>query len=831
MHYDTENITVSKEFFNEVFSSISESIIITNLDLYMRNVNFATMDILGYEESELIDKHISMIFEEYETILNSSSLQALIKEFHVIKNVNVKYKSKIQEEIPVKFTASITRDCYHRKDITDCPKYLNNQSSCSLCKSINIIIVGRDMRTINALIQKEKECSFELASVQEISRKLNYTMNYDEFIRLIMKLLNNSINFDIAGFVLCRNSSDFVYIKYTSKPEKQLLDWYKEYLLKTLVTISENNHKDCKKEVICINIGEMNNEDQTLRIDQNDNYVCKKEDREKENDKIKTSYNSHLIVNEKIVGFINVSSFKEKTLKPNHIRMLYTIANQVTISIQHLITLTEFEKEKLASILRDMIEGVIIVNSNGFIEMLNPSGEKLLNLLSDCKKGEHLVRIGDYNLNKPMELILNEKKEFITHKLSFRNDTSHIKVSMIMTPIKDKSKITGLVIVLRDETKEYNLQQQLLHAEKLSTIGEMVSGIAHEINNPLAGIMGLTQLLQIQSELPDIVRKNVDKIFSYTDRSKRIIQNLLTFARAHKPEKTPVNINQLIEQTIEMHEYNMKTNNIKIVKNMDLGLPEVVADMYQLQQVFFNIINNAYQALIEENKEKCFTVSTKESNNKVVVSFHNTGRGIPNNIIKKIFNPFFTTKEIGKGTGMGLSVSYGIIKEHGGNIYATSKDGKGVTFLVELPIKSVGLDSISPTNIFDEADTSVQSMNILVVDDEKPVAESISSLLRLDGHTAQIVTNVNDAIEKISHNDFSMILSDIKMPGLDGKEFYMYLKLHKPYLIDCFVTMTGDVMNPKTKLFVEENGIPCIAKPFTHNELKQIISEVARNLH
>ena len=235
---------------------------------------------------------------------------------------------------------------------------------------------------------------------------------------------------------------------------------------------------------------------------------------------------------------------------------------------------------------------------------------------------------------------------------------------MIIAPIKGEKEITGVVIVLRDITKESNLQQQLLHAEKLSTIGEMVSGIAHEINNPLAGIMGLAQLLQIQPDLADGTRKNVDKIFAYTDRARRIVQNLLTFSRAHKPEKTNVEINKLIEQAVEMHEYNMKLNDIEIVKDFDPDLPDPVADMYQLQQVFFNIANNAYQALSDYDGTKIFTVKTTRKAKFIVIGFHNTGHGISKEVTKKLFDPFFTTKEVGKGTGMGLSIAYGIIKEH-----------------------------------------------------------------------------------------------------------------------------------------------------------------------
>lgn len=809
---DIRNETVSKEYMEKVFNGISESLIITDMNFNIKKVNRAALNILDYEENELVGRSIHTIFESDLPFIDRVGLQELIKHDYILNNPDLKYKGKNGEIIPVKLSASVIRDCKHKKHPKDCRNYKRNQI-CSVCNSINIVVVASDLRVMRALIQKEKERIFELTTIQEISRQLGHTLNYDDLFRLILDPLHTAINFDIAGSVFCGDPGDLIYIRQTQFIDDKLMAWFKENLMKTFIKLTGNEHKGCKREVINITgaitkgIGSGNNE-------------------------VRSYFNVPLIVKEKIVGLINISSFKENAFEANHIRTLYTVANQVTVSIQHLISLVEHEKGKLTSILRDMIDGVIMVNSKGVIDMVNPAGEKMLKILSISRQGETIVHLGDYHLKEPMRMILNNEKQYISEKLSFTKNAEQMTVSIVIAPIKGETHNVGVVIVLRDVTNEYNIQQQLLHAERLSTIGEMVSGIAHEINNPLAGIMGLSQLLQIQSDLPGSVRKNIDKIFSYTERARKIIQNLLTFARSHKPEKILVNINKLLEQAIEMHEYNMKISNIEIIKEMDPDLPEIVADMYQLQQVFFNIINNACQAMLEYSGERKFTLKTMKDGENIRISFHNTGHRIPEDIIKKIFNPFFTTKEVGKGTGMGLSISYGIIKEHDGDIYATSKINEGVTFYVTLPLKSKSTleKEIKTAGDGKKEAIHIRSKKILIVDDETAIADSISALLTADGHICDVALMVNDAIKKLAAYNYDLIISDIKMPGLDGKEFFAYLKLKMPVLTNRFIVITGDVMNSETRSFIEDNNIHFITKPFTFYELKKTIAEVSEEV-
>lgn len=239
-------------------------------------------------------------------------------------------------------------------------------------------------------------------------------------------------------------------------------------------------------------------------------------------------------------------------------------------------------------------------------------------------------------------------------------------------------------------SSDNEMEQQLLQTKKLSAIGEMVSGIAHEINNPLAGIMGLTQLLQKEPGLPDNVKRKIDKIFSYTNRAKEIIQSLLIFAGPDDVKNENLDINQMLDQTLEMFTYNTMVNDINIEKKMDFSIPQIVADRYKIQQLFFNLINNAQQALTECVIPRKLTIKTWRRRNYLVISFHNSCVGITNDELNKMFDPFFTTKDVGKGAGLGLSIAYGIVQQHMGNLYVDKDEkGKGITFFVELPISDI----------------------------------------------------------------------------------------------------------------------------------------------
>jgi PAS domain S-box-containing protein len=257
--------------------------------------------------------------------------------------------------------------------------------------------------------------------------------------------------------------------------------------------------------------------------------------------------------------------------------------------------------------------------------------------------------------------------------------------SVNLSPMRDEeNNINSIVVVMTDITDSAELRDKLVHAEKLAAVGQLVSGVAHEVNNPLTAILGFADLLLGSPDLPETARKDLRVILQEAQRTKQIVQNLLSFARQMPPQRNPVQVNVILRRTIQLRSYDFNSHGIDIVEHLDEGLPDVNGDAHQLQQVFLNILNNAYDAVHEIGRPARIEIATIEAGNAVEISFCDNGCGISHP--DRIFDPFFTTKEVGKGTGLGLSICYGIVKEHGGEILChNNTDGQGATFIVRFP--------------------------------------------------------------------------------------------------------------------------------------------------
>ena len=357
------------------------------------------------------------------------------------------------------------------------------------------------------------------------------------------------------------------------------------------------------------------------------------------------------------------------------------------------------------------------------------------------------------------------------------------------------------------------LLQKLAHSEKLSSLGEIVSGVAHELNNPLTAIMGFSDLL-LDKDLPEMAKKQLKMINDASQRSKRIIDNLLTFARAYKPEKKYNNLNSVITGTIDLKDYQLKVNSIDVELNLDPSLPKTMLDEHQLQQVFLNIINNAQHAVAEKGIGGRISINTTFDDKIIRATVSDTGKGIPEGRLKKIFDPFFTTKEVGAGTGLGLSISYGIIREHGGNIYATSRPGQGATFIIELPIIKAPEDS-SPAATSKKSRLSKKGNRALVLDDEELILSLINEVLVDSGFHVDTAVSGDVALRLLSNQTYDLIISDFKMPGMNGKEFYHKVKSMKPDAANKIIFISGDSVSDGTQTFLKDTGNLFLKKPFT----------------
>jgi PAS domain S-box-containing protein len=257
--------------------------------------------------------------------------------------------------------------------------------------------------------------------------------------------------------------------------------------------------------------------------------------------------------------------------------------------------------------------------------------------------------------------------------------------SVNLSPMRDdQGHVSSIVVVMSDITDAALLQAKLMHTEKLAAVGQLVSGVAHEVNNPLTAILGFADLLTENPEIPESARKDLRVILQEAQRTKQIVQNLLSFARQMPPQRRPVQVNSILSSTLQLRAYDFSSHGVEVVERLQENLPEVIGDSHQLQQVFLNILNNAYDAVRETGRPPRLEITTSLANGFAEISFRDNGHGIAQP--ERIFDPFFTTKEVGKGTGLGLSICYGIVREHAGEIFChNNEDGPGATFVVRLP--------------------------------------------------------------------------------------------------------------------------------------------------
>jgi PAS domain S-box-containing protein len=339
-------------------------------------------------------------------------------------------------------------------------------------------------------------------------------------------------------------------------------------------------------------------------------------------------------------------------------------------------------EELINRILESMPSAVLLLNEEGrvvlanrlFYESLSKTQDEVIGrLVPGVIYSDNLLRM----VSAFQSGLINSGQTEFRYRV---NGSNRIYIIDIISMLNE-----NLLLVFNDVTEERERQDRLYLTDRLASIGEMAAGIAHELNNPLTSVIGLSKMLIEQDSQQDS-KDDLNAIYGEALRASMVVNNLLTFARKHPPIRQIARIQNVIDDVLRLRSYEHKVNNIHVEKIFENGLPEVVIDYYQMQQVFLNIILNAEHAMTEVHKGGKLIIEAKKINGSVVLSFSDNGPGIARENIKRIFDPFFTTKEVGKGTGLGLSICYGIITNHGGRIYAESELGRGSTFFVELPV-------------------------------------------------------------------------------------------------------------------------------------------------
>lgn len=362
-------------------------------------------------------------------------------------------------------------------------------------------------------------------------------------------------------------------------------------------------------------------------------------------------------------------------------------------------------------------------------------------------------------------------------------------------------------------------QEQLLQSEKMAAVGQLISGVAHELNNPLTAILGYSQLLSGGDDVTSRGRDYVEKLYRQAQRTHRIVQNLLSFARQHKPERAPVRLNQVIEDTITLREYDLKLNNILLHRSLAPDLPPASGDSHQLQQVMLNILNNAVDAVLERGGRGEIWIETRAADGKLTVEITDSGAGVTDPL--RVFDPFFTTKAVGKGTGLGLSICYGIIKEHGGEIRVRNVPPRGACFTVTLPVMPAGEEA----QVLRELPRAAWR-RILLVDDEEAVLELEREILSPRCDVLCAVRSGAEAVEALETDDYDAVVTDLKMPGeVSGRELHEWIREHRPALASRVVFVVSDAGSPDMREFLDGCGCPVVQKPFKVEELLEALDQ------
>ncbi|MBI1870458.1 MAG: response regulator [Chlamydiae bacterium] len=389
----------------------------------------------------------------------------------------------------------------------------------------------------------------------------------------------------------------------------------------------------------------------------------------------------------------------------------------------------------------------------------------------------------------------------------------------------------------RDQVEEYrkNLEQmveertrqlketeaELIRSEKFAAIGELITGITHELNNKLTPILGYVQIFKAM-KTNDKLSKYMEIIEESALAAKKIVESLLKFSRTTPPQKIYYNLNETMEGTLLLVEPDIRKNNILLKKTLDPQLPMTMSDPSLISQAFLNILNNACQAM--EEKGGKLTIQSYQKNEKIFFSIQDTGVGIPKENLMRIFDPFFSTKEVGKGTGLGLSISYGIIQSHEGNIHVESQSKEGSTFIIELPIKAP--DQISTrTPIPPKRRRISKKGKILIIEDDPSVQTLLTDLLR-NRHEVTTAMDGQEGKKIIEKTKFDLYLVDLRMPYMNGKELYEWIKTACPSEKEKVIFITGDTHDKKTQIFLSEADRPHLSKPFQMESLENLIWQI-----
>ena len=499
-------------------------------------------------------------------------------------------------------------------------------------------------------------------------------------------------------------------------------------------------------------------------------------------------------------------------------RVLAAVAAQVTIALQNvrLLTLLSAGKREWEQMVDAIGSAVCIVDDRGTVHRANRTFATLVNTPVTALAGQSWQMLLPPGWWDALGRLLDAEGQGAPCEL---RDDRRLFVATAIPIGGDTGDERAAVLVLEDHTERRRLQEQLVQSEKMSAIGQLISGVAHELNNPLASVLGFADFLIESGEVPPALDEPLRVIQQESQRAASVVKNLLTFARRQDQGRRPVAVGEVLARTVTLLRNQLIQLRAEPVLEVADGLPEVLASPNQLQQVFVNLINNAAQAIAATGRPGTVTVRARAWLDGVAVDVADTGPGVPPQIAERIFEPFFTTKREGEGTGLGLSICQGIVKEHGGRLSLQSTGRPGATFTVELPA--------APAAVAGAAAPAAQApvhARVLVVDDEPHIRHYMRATLEAWGHTVEVAADGQDGLQRALGGDYDLIFTDVRMPGLGGREFFETLRTRAPDAAARVVFATGDTISGDTLALLEQSGRPVLHKPFKLAELRATLA-------
>lgn len=509
---------------------------------------------------------------------------------------------------------------------------------------------------------------------------------------------------------------------------------------------------------------------------------------------------------------------------------------------------------ELYNVLEWVEEGILLFSANQTIRAMNTRFAQIAGLSADeaaaCTTLDNLVSQLSARAAEP-EAFARRWRELargsdggIREEVPLARPVPRVLERSIRPVLDSLGRRLGRVEIYRDLTAERVFQAKLLQTEKLAALGQMITGVAHELSNPLTSILGYSQRLLLRHDAAGRA-KEARQIYQEAERASAILRQLLLTARETRPERKRVSLNQVVQRAMELQRFGSAAEKIRIELDLDPSLPFVMGDAGQLQQVLMNLIGNARQALVQEGRSGTIQLRTAHEGERVQLQVADDGPGIPQAILARVFDPFFTTKPAGVGTGLGLAIVLSVVREHGGQVHVNSRPDGGATFTVELPTAAESSEQARPSASvlaekrlaavpmlqIEEAGAlsrrlpaeraSHRGARVLVLEDEPTVARLIADVLEDEGMHVEVLFDGREALNRAASKPYDLIICDMKMPGMDGQRFYQMLASARNPLRERFLFVTGDVLAAPTREFLERNHLPHVAKPFRVEELTE----------